>query len=657
MKFDLQGRLRNLRHPDPRTAIMFSIFEAVSNSMNAIEAAFGENSAQRGSIDISVELDSETGELFAVSVSDNGVGLSPERLEAFDTCDTMFNAAKGGKGIGRLVWFIVYDDIEVRSSYTEMEETKSLRFDFRPSQDESIANFGWTEGSARGPGTLIRLSSPKTDFQHRIRKRTVLNDLAAHFLPYFLEGDMPRLHLYFDGATESINEIIDKSVQSSLSDSAFFTDIDGQKVELKIQHVFANKKIASKLNNTIVLVANNRVVQANDIERKFALNQLEKNSYFAVVTSPFLDKSADQERTELKIGQESLARMDSSIFAAIDKFLEDHLKTLKQEQKKNVEQIISNYPQLASSVVSAEEYIKKLPAYMDREQIGQNLFIEHMRHERRIRKEIESVARVVQDKTVADDEIRAAEDRAIKLGESLDRQLKGRLSEYVLKRHEIIQLFLQFLEYKDSDEKNYRLEKVVHNLICPLGRFYEGQWDYHRHNLWLIDDLLTFYQFFCSDKQIKTFTTESESQKEPDLVFFNPLGYRADERTDTVVILEFKRPGKNKPSGDPIKQVLDYARGIRDGKAVNHNGKIISSFSETTRFDCTIICDMDSATRDYFENSLANNKTPDGNGYYGYSQNPSAIIKGVSFEKVIRDCNARNKAFFDLLNLKPVSFD
>ena len=41
MKFDVMGRIGNMRLPDGKTALLYSIYEAVSNAIQAIEERFG----------------------------------------------------------------------------------------------------------------------------------------------------------------------------------------------------------------------------------------------------------------------------------------------------------------------------------------------------------------------------------------------------------------------------------------------------------------------------------------------------------------------------------------------------------------------------------------------------------------------------------------
>jgi len=62
MEFGLQGRLDNVRLPDGKTAVLYSVYEAVSNSLHAIEDRFGADAvASKGCIDIEVATDPADG--------------------------------------------------------------------------------------------------------------------------------------------------------------------------------------------------------------------------------------------------------------------------------------------------------------------------------------------------------------------------------------------------------------------------------------------------------------------------------------------------------------------------------------------------------------------------------------------------------------------
>lgn len=219
-----------------------------------------------------------------------------------------------------------------------------------------------------------------------------------------------------------------------------------------------------------------------------------------------------------------------------------------------------------------------------------------------------------------------------------------------MKRHQVLQMANLLLKYKNDEKKTYHYERVVHELICPMREFFRTG-DYSRHNLWMLDESLAGYDFFASDKPISAMTEDSDSTKEPDLVFFNPLGFRRVGTNDPVAIVEFKRPGDDLPSQDPIAQVLGYIDELRDSRVRTVDGDVISDIGKDTPFDCTIVCELTGPTRKFFERSIAQNPTPDGDGYYGYSKPHNAYIKVISFQKMLRDAEQRNQAFFNQLKL------
>jgi hypothetical protein len=204
------------------------------------------------------------------------------------------------------------------------------------------------------------------------------------------------------------------------------------------------------------------------------------------------------------------------------------------------------------------------------------------------------------------------------------------------------------LKHKDDDKKTHHYERVLHELICPMGEIYRTG-EHSRHNLWVIDDSLAAYDFFASDKPISSLADNSASSKEPDLIFFNPLGFRREGTSDPVVVIEFKRPGDERPSQDPVNQVLGYIEELQDAKVKDLDGGIISNIDKTTPFECIIVCELTGATRKLFEKSIAQNPTPDGEGDYGWSSRHNAHIRIISFAKMLRDAELRNQAFFDQL--------
>src|SRR5690349_11164116 len=115
MKFDILGRIQNMRLPDGKTAILYSIYEAVSNSLHAIQDRFGEDQmARKGDIKVAVETD-DYGDVESIAITDNGVGFTEANLDSFETSDSRYKYKRGGKGVGRFIWIKTFDRISINS--------------------------------------------------------------------------------------------------------------------------------------------------------------------------------------------------------------------------------------------------------------------------------------------------------------------------------------------------------------------------------------------------------------------------------------------------------------------------------------------------------------------------------------------------------------
>ena len=75
--------------------------------------------------------------------------------------------------------------------------------------------------------------------------------------------------------------------------------------------------------------------------------------------------------------------------------------------------------------------------------------------------------------------------------------------------------------------------------------------------------------------------------------------------------------------------------------------------NDRTPFECIIVCDLTAGARKKFVRSLAQNPTPDGMGFYGFSKEHNASIRVMSYKKVFRDAELRHRAYFDQLGLLP----
>ncbi|QXQ06845.1 hypothetical protein KX816_01900 [Sphingosinicellaceae bacterium] len=642
MKFDIEGRIRNMRLPDGRTALLYSIYEAVMNGVQAIEERPAEGSdIAPGAILVNVSKNADKA-IEDVVVHDNGIGLNDRHLDSFNVCDTMEKAEIGGRGVGRLVWLKAFKQIDVRSTYKSAVGSHSVSFRFQPQHEDSRENLTRSASDGAPQGTTISLVGAKED-DKKLSMALLSRSLSHHFFPFFIAGSMPQLVVRMGKREVNVGQYLSTRLDVENSEDVYVSDAVGV---ISITHVYVDPKIARELSNSILLTAQGRVVQSIEIEKKFALKGLEnRKAYACVIRGAFLDEKVDQERTSFKAREEEIEAIKDAALASAQRFLSVHIHSIRTEQKHLVVSLLEEHPQLAISVDDVDRYVAGLSPSMSDEDIAKTLFTLLYRHEKKVRAQIR---RMEHDEP----EPKPGADTAVEaLLQKVSDDAKLRLAEYTLKRHQIIQIARSMLRYSDPDRRSYELERSIHEFICPMGKMLTSK-NYTEHNLWLIDELLSYYQFFASDKTLSSLGIEGASQ-EPDLLFLNPFGFRREGTNDPVVIIEFKRPGDERLSSDPIDQVLGYIEKLRGKTVRDADGQIIDEINDGTPFECIVICDLSEGAKNKLRRSVAQHPTPDGLGFYGFSTNRNASIRVISYKKLFRDAELRNKSFFDHLGLLP----
>jgi len=230
---------------------------------------------------------------------------------------------------------------------------------------------------------------------------------------------------------------------------------------------------------------------------------------------------------------------------------------------------------------------------------------------------------------------------------------KGSLAEYVTQRKAVLDLLDKLRGFEDNTTEKQHLEEAVHKLICPM-RVTSKDLEIDDHNLWILDDRLASYKFFASDKTVKSLTGD-DSTREPDLAFFydSCIAWRESDRScDTVILVEFKRPGLEQYSEktDPFMQLMEYVELFKSGSQIrDKSGKVITGIGSNTAFHCYIIADLTDGLKKRLRGKFQN--TPDGRGLFGYTSNPETYTEVIPYDKLLIDAQERNAIFFDKLGL------
>ena len=82
LKEDLQGRIANLAMAPSYANTLIPLFEAIMNSLHAVQDRFGDDWAKHCQIDVQVLEDSE-GNPHSFTIEDNGIGLDESNFSSF----------------------------------------------------------------------------------------------------------------------------------------------------------------------------------------------------------------------------------------------------------------------------------------------------------------------------------------------------------------------------------------------------------------------------------------------------------------------------------------------------------------------------------------------------------------------------------------------
>jgi len=648
MKFDIIGRIQNMRLPDGKTAILYSIYEAVSNSLHSIQDRFGtEKMQEMGEIYVEINTDGD-GEVEKISVTDNGIGFNEDNIGSFETSDSRYKYTRGGKGVGRFIWIKTFNKIRIDSVTKILNKKSRVRFRFMPEKANSIAYKSVKSAKGEDYKTSIELSGLKTEQKGQIRTASYLKDLCLHFFPQFITGTLPEITVDHDGDVESLTDFIRQRCGDVETQEVKVT-IAGKLETFTLNHLFVDSTMPAALKNSYMLTGHGRLVgDPISIAKKFDLGSLEDDKAYAlVVSSEYLDDRVDQERLSFRIPNDVKKLIEKAVLTASEGYLADHLAMVREKQKETVKGVLFEHPQLASQIPDLDDYVRQISPDMDSEKIAQNLFVLLLRDEQNI---LDELSKLKELDSLSDE----AKARAEEILAEATNQEKHRLAELVVKRHQVLEIANLLIKFKEGEDGVYEKEEAIHNLILPMRQMFRSG-DLSDHNLWLLDDALSNYGFFCSDKPISSIVEGVASTKEPDGIFFNPLGFRREGSDEPIALVEFKRPGDERPSQDPLDQVLGYIENLRGHKVKGIDGERITDIGDRNQFECIIVCELTGPTRKRFERSLAQNPTPDGEGYYGWSREHNAHIRVISFKKMLRDAELRNRAFFGKVGLSSPS--
>ncbi|WP_295556869.1 hypothetical protein [uncultured Stenotrophomonas sp.] len=643
---------------------MMPLYEAVSNAVDAIEEH--QNGFHNHSIRIQLvasnDLVHQAGDGTLVvdgfDVIDDGVGFNDKNLTSFQEAHTLSKVRVGGRGVGRFTFLKVFSSVHIRSVFKSDGKAFLRQFDFSIEDELNGADLTSEVHEACGTQTSLRGMDDKFRAGWPTNPETIAERIIAHFLIRFAARSCPPMTLESPGhAPIDLHALFQSTVLAHIQEQFF--EVSGHTFALQ-----AYRHRDGRSRHELNLCANGRGVTTSklrdllpELPEKLIDEEQAPYTLIVLVTGEYLDDHANQERTRiafqsdegLELEQTLVSRraLNQGVAGALRPLLLEDLKSTNEDKRAQIEKFVEQAPEYrALTHPRYKEMIEqKIQPGLSEDKLDEALLHVKREIEDGVRKDLRHVA--------ANFESQSFEQYAEmfqKLAEQANELGKAELAKYVTHRRTILDLVSLSLKKRRSDDK-YPLERVLHKMLFPMGAtskdiFFEQQ------NLWVIDERLCYHTLLTSDKKLNSIDgLEDTSGKEPDICSFfydTPIGVREQEdSTGSIVVIEFKRPGRDDYQADPAQQVIKRFVEIQESKLDDIDGRPINA--RGIRFFGYLIADLTPSLKR--EMRMNYHESIDGEGYFKTLTGGNGYVEIISYDKLLKDAARRNRVLFEKLGL------
>ena len=676
MQANVIGRVRNTNLA--KNQGLLPLYEAIINSIDAIEET--PKSTPQGKIDITIlrhyalPMEGEEQDQLVNApirgfiICDNGIGFDDENFNSFDEADSQVKATKGGKGVGRFIWLKAFQKVEINSVFENDGQLFSREFVFSLTTPGGIQYHKLTPLTQLEPAqTTVRLLDFRSEFEAHVPRSSsmIARRIVEHCLEYLLLGRFPQITLHEENDEQAIDL---EEIYSALVANVNREQYKVGRHDFDVAHFKVH--VHSDISHQINYCANNRVVKGVKISSKvpnlsstLSSDGSDSFVYAGYVSSNFLDAHVNQQRTDFEVLPDDGFKIpDELTWSEIEKaslekcrsFLTPFTEAIKTEKEDRIREYVNEHaPEYRYIVNNHTDELDTISPDISDDRLDSQLYEIQRKIERDLRTETETIVAALKSEEAWDDG--QWEEQFSKFWQEFNEVGKASLAKYIVHRRKML-TFLEIALKRQSSGK-YSREDVIHRIVFPL-KTTSDEISHDQHNLWIIDEKLSYHQYLASDRPLnKIQPIDSDFNSRPDLlIFFNTAFATVDDEhpyNSGVVIFEFKRPMRDDYSENenPITQVLSYVKQIKEGRALQKDGRPFQ-IPSSTPFYCYVICDITSTIRDRADFSSLR-PTPDANGYFGYFENLGAYVELISFDKLLRDAQKRNRVLFDKLGLSP----
>jgi hypothetical protein len=625
---------------------LLPIFEAISNAIHGVEQRFKEDASRQGRVIVRFQNASDPTKML-VSVCDNGAGLDDTNYRSFLTPFSGLKLDRKGRGFGRFIAFKVFHRVLYSSRHESAGHEVDRTFRFNIYGDREIVHFDGIP-DFKGTGVCVEFDELKDNWVEIVRSLSglgVADEIAHHFFPEFLRGELPQIKLEYD--EERIDLVSRFSTIFKHHGSGIIT-IAIDNVTETLSYSLSRVPRGRRFNqNSLLFTAAGRVVGVpRDLSQKLGRSffvDADDNKYIiiATVSGDAFDKRLNDSRTSLDISPKTVEDIVSLIAAQIEGKEGDQVKLIKAEQRNELANALVENPILRTGLrgMTLEEYVRTKPNSWGADQFVSDLALRRYRESNSLSV---SIATASSNRDAYYDHIK-------ELVAKLDVERKDALAEYVVHRRKIISLIEAARRYDTVGRISP--EDTLHDLV--FRRYSDNTSKaYFDHNLWLVDDALAFCPYISSDRTLHG-GLRKKGDKVTDLLFYDDSLILGDNDGSSVVIVEFKKPGRNDyvfgpPKTDPVMQVVEtLEKAISTGGITKEDGSHFS-FAQVTRRFAYVIADLTpSLIKVLKRHDFKNDWNP--KVWFRYRDTEAMGVYIYGYDTMIENAKKRNAAFFSVL--------
>lgn len=659
---------------------MLPLFEAIVNSIISINSKTGEKGLitvtlhreeQQGlfSSSLMVEKDGSLSPapITSIEIRDNGVGFDDDNFRSFNTAYSEKYKQRGCKGVGRFTMLACFKQVVVKSIYKKGPQLWERHFSFDTEREVNPKDGGailLPDAASKETSVLLQEYHPEYKRRTILTTEDIAKDIIDHCLPFFLNKNAPTVILKDAYMSKEIvlNDIL-KQVVSFDGKASFFNPLDsGERFKIEVIKRTDGRMNRLKLcaHHRVVGKTRNLAILAPELEAP--IKGKDGQSYFIdlYVTAAFLDKKVNSIRNSFNIADDrddqelvreiSMADIEKGVLEDLSRRYKDTFDQLHQETLRKVEAYILDPKHMRvgyRSLLSRPDLLKRIPFNASPDKIEEHLIRIKLQLEKELK---QNLKQVLKKKRPEDYEEYS---KIVRKYINQEAQFaKDKLADLVIHRKGVIDLIRRLI--KLSKDNLYALEADLHNVIFPMGENIDTL-PFEYHNLWLLDERLAFHAYVASDKTLRTNPHVAlSSPKEADLLIFDfPWAFsEKDRELSSMVIFEFKRPGRDLNTADEKKLdtlVMKYFEDLMNDKARDEQGELLNLQDSTPKFGF-IICDLDKGLVEYNTKFNEFRKTPHGTLYKIISP-LNLHIEAMTYQQMLTMTEKRHQAFFKELGI------